>query len=375
MKATHPETSASAQSDRLLAWYQKNRRVLPWREDPTPYHVWISEIMLQQTRVEAVRRYYERFLERLPDIASLAEAEEDVYLKLWEGLGYYRRVQNMHRAAVQIMETRDGEMPATYQELKQLAGIGDYTAAAIASIAFGEPVPAVDGNLLRIFSRMTAYESVIDATGAKKDAFHFFAERIPQDRPGDFNQALMDLGAMVCLPNGAPHCDVCPWEADCLAHKTGTETDYPKKKKKKARVIEEKTVFLLRDHRRTVIRKRPASGLLAGLYEFPNTDGHLSEEEAARFVQSQGYSPIRIRSLPPVRHIFSHIEWHMTGYEILLDEWELEKMSRPQTSAHESFVQSEDTPLFLADLEEIRETRSIPSAFAAFLNRIDPDRE
>ena len=220
----------------LLDWYYAERRILPWREDPTPYHVWISEIMLQQTRVEAVKEYYRRFLEALPDVRALAEAEESEYMKLWEGLGYYSRVRNMHKAAVVIMEEHGGQIPGTSQELEKLPGIGSYTAAAIASIAFGEPVPSVDGNLLRVFARMTCSgQNILDGS-TKKLAEAWYQERISREAPGDFNQAVMDLGATVCLPNTAPLCLLCPWAELCESHAAGRELEFPvriKKTKKK----------------------------------------------------------------------------------------------------------------------------------------------
>ena len=346
------------EQEALLQWYDLNRRILPWREDPTPYHVWLSEIMLQQTRVEAVKGYYERFLAVLPDIASLANAEEDVYLKLWEGLGYYSRVRNLHKAAQQIMEQYDGEMPRTAQELRKLAGIGPYTAAAIASIAFGEKVPAVDGNLLRIFARRTAYSEDIKSPQAKKEAEFFFGERISEERPGEYNQALMDLGATVCLPNGAPHCGICPWSSRCTAHEQGCETAYPVAAPRKARRIDDKTVFLIYYADLLALAKRPAKGLLAGLYEFPNTAGWLSQEEALDYVQKLGFSALQIRPLPEAKHIFTHREWHMTGYEIRADEW------RPVPE------KKEKTDVFLVSEEEMRDKYSIPSAFSCYVKEI-----
>ena len=207
--------------DALLAWYDRCRRSLPWRDDPSAYHVWISEIMLQQTRVEAVKGYYARFLERLPDIRSLAEADEDVCLKLWEGLGYYSRARNLQKAARQIMTEYGGNMPGSSAELIRLPGIGPYTAAAIASIAFGERIPAIDGNLLRVFSRLALYEEEIRTPAAASAAEAFFWKRCPDQRPGDFNQALMDLGAGICTPGGAPACGECPLRQYCRAAGAG----------------------------------------------------------------------------------------------------------------------------------------------------------
>ena len=353
-KETEMEEEAGRRKDmarRLLAWYDRERRILPWREDPSPYHVWLSEIMLQQTRVEAVKRYYERFLERLPDIKSLSEAEEDTYLKLWEGLGYYSRVRNLHRAAVRVMEDWGGRLPERASDLKKLPGIGDYTAAAIASIAFGEKVCALDGNLLRVYARMTAEKRSIKDPAVISAASSYYAERMPGERPGDFNQALMDLGAMVCLPAAMPKCGICPFQEICRAHGDHEETLYPNIPAKKPRAVTEMTVFVIRKGQDLVIRKRPREGLLAGLYELPNTEGHLSAEEAVAYWKEKGLLPLRIRDLGKARHIFTHREWHMTGYEILTDL--------------EQEIPGKD--LLAVSPSRIDETYSIPSAFSAYM--------
>ena len=219
-------------ADPLLAWYDRGRRVLPWREEPTPYHVWVSEIMLQQTRVEAVKPYYDRFMKALPDVQSLAQAKEEELLKLWEGLGYYNRVRNLGKAARMVMEEYGGRMPEEYETLLTLPGIGSYTAGAISSIAYGRAVPAVDGNVLRVLSRLRKDERDIAAAQVRKEIETELREVMPQ-RPGDFNQALMELGAMVCVPNGAPHCEKCPWEKLCSAHLEGCELSYPNKSAKR----------------------------------------------------------------------------------------------------------------------------------------------
>lgn len=382
--------TAEQMTQKLIEWYAAKRRILPWREDPTPYHVWISEIMLQQTRVDTVKGYYARFLASCPDIRALAEAPEDVYMKLWEGLGYYSRVRNMHKAAEEIMTAYGGEMPGSYAQLLGITGIGPYTAAAIASIAFGEKVPAVDGNLLRVFARLSAYPENIKTEKARKAAAEYYLRWMPEGvgntpdesvaalsdtrttgqnpdsvaagqatcaahgfyTPGSFNQALMDLGATICLPNRAPLCADCPLRDFCTAHARGEETAYPVMPEKKARRIEDRTVFLIHDAGKIVIGKRPPKGLLASLYEFPNTEGHLSEADALRYVAGLGIQALRIRPLPAAKHIFSHIEWHMIGYAITVDEL------APFDSDH----------LLLVSMKELAETYSIPSAFAAYRN-------
>ena len=229
----------------LLRWYQENARTLPWRGDPTPYHVWVSEIMLQQTRVAAVLEYYRRFMEALPTVAHLAAVEEDRLMKLWQGLGYYNRARNLQRAARQVVEDFGGAFPDTYEGLLGLAGVGEYTAGAIASIAFGVPVPAVDGNVLRVVSRLTGDGSDITKPDTKRRMWAALKAVLPVRAPGDFNQAMMDLGATVCLPNGAPLCEKCPAAEFCRARREGRTGELPYKPPKKARRVEERVVFLL----------------------------------------------------------------------------------------------------------------------------------
>ncbi|MBR4528947.1 MAG: A/G-specific adenine glycosylase [Lachnospiraceae bacterium] len=339
----------------LMKWYDGNRRVLPWREDPAPYHVWISEIMLQQTRVEAVKPYYARFLEALPDIASLAAVSDDALMKLWQGLGYYSRARNLKRAAILIMEEHGGVMPADPEELLRLPGIGRYTAGAIASIAYGLRAPAVDGNALRIWTRIHADDRDISAERTKKEITAEIADILPEKphAAGRFNQALMDLGSMVCLPNGEPACAACPLASCCAAHRAGREQDYPVTAKKKPRRIEKRTVFVIGDDTWILLRRRPDNGLLAGLYELPSVEGHLNVKEAKRFLAGLGIGAVRITPLPPAKHIFTHIEWRMTGYRIKVDEWA-------------SFFQA-DTGLIPAGKQDISTKYSIPSAFSNYM--------
>lgn len=339
----------------LLAWYDAHARVLPWRETPTAYRVWVSEIMLQQTRVEAVKPYYERFLGALPDVEALANAEEEILLKLWEGLGYYNRVRNLNKAARQIMEQYGGHIPHTYEELKKLAGIGSYTAGAIASIAFGEAVPAVDGNVLRVLARVRMDDRDIMQQKVKQAVERELGEVMPQGRSGAFNQALMELGAMVCIPNGEPRCEECPWQSFCKARLAGCMTSYPKKAKKKPRSIEYKTVLVLQDADKTVLQKRPNKGLLAGMYEFPWIEGNKGEEEVLSYLKELGLRAIRIRPLEESKHIFTHKEWHMTGYMVRVDELE----AVPELER-----------LILADKVQLEERYAIPSAYAAYLKSV-----
>ena len=342
-------------SEPLLAWYDKNRRILPWREDPTPYHVWVSEIMLQQTRVEAVKPYYKRFLENLPDVSGLAKTDEQQLLKLWEGLGYYSRVRNLQKAAIQIMEDYGGVMPDAYEELLKLKGIGSYTAGAIASIAYGCRVPAVDGNVLRVVSRLCMDEDLITDAKVKQRVENELRETMSEDRPGDFNQAMMEIGAMVCIPNGAPHCQDCPLKEICLAHANGVEEDFPKKASKKARAIEEKTVLIIQDADKAAIRQRPGKGLLAGMYEFPMLEGYQTAEEVLEYLSDNGLSPLRIQPLTDSKHIFTHKEWHMKGYQIRVDEL---RTNAPGKGAKEwLFIEPGET----------KEKYPIPSAFAAYV--------
>ena len=346
-----------------MKWYMQNARDLPWREDPSPYHVWISEIMLQQTRVEAVKRYYQRFLETLPDVKALAECPEDVYLKLWEGLGYYSRVRNLHAAAVQIMEEYDGVIPDEYETLLKLKGIGSYTAGAIASLAYGKPVPAVDGNVFRVLTRVSG-----DDTDITKPAFRTEVERLLRKlleesteeglSPRVFNQGLMELGALVCVPNGEPHCSECPWKELCAARKEGLIDKLPVKKKAKARRIEERTVLLIRDGDKVAIHKRPAKGLLAGLYEFPNHLGHFSEKETLDYVRDMGYSPLRIKRLPDSVHIFSHVEWHMIAYYLMVEEEAFASKEQKEKAKKENLI--------FVDEKEQEEKYAVPSAFHAY---------
>ena len=275
----------------LLEWYHANGRDLPWRRDITPYRVWISEIMLQQTRVEAVKPYFRRFLQAFPDVNALANAEETHLLKLWEGLGYYNRVRNMQKAAVQIMTEHSGQFPQDYDSIRRLSGIGDYTAGAVSSICFGLPEPAVDGNVLRVMARLQEDYRNILSPQCKAGITAQLRKVYPHADCGMLTQALMELGAMVCVPNGAPHCGACPLAGICMARQQGSTDMLPVREKKINRRTEERTVFVLQCGGRIAIRRRKGKGLLASLWELPNTEGFLEVQEAVRFCEQWGVKP------------------------------------------------------------------------------------
>lgn len=329
----------------LLDWYHKNRRILPWREEPLPYRVWVSEIMLQQTRVEAVKPYFARFMEALPDVKALAEADEETIMKLWEGLGYYSRVRNLQKAAKQIMEN-GGRIPDNYKELLKLPGVGSYTAGAIASIAYHEAVPAVDGNVLRVLSRLFKSREEIDKPAVKKQMEALVQENMETHEPGDYNQALIELGALVCIPAGKPLCAQCPLQSLCLASREGLTDEIPVRAEKKKRKQEKKTVFVIEWQDRAAIRKRADKGLLAALYELPNLEGHIRQEEVLKTLGLASETAV-VELLPSAVHIFTHIEWHMIGYRVTMRE--------------------ERTDLFqMVKKVEIFEKYPIPNAFAMY---------
>lgn len=299
-------------TDALLPWYQKNKRDLPWRKDKEPYHVWISEIMLQQTRVEAVKGYYTRFLAELPTISALAQCDDDKLHKLWEGLGYYSRVRNLKKCALALTEQYGGEFPKDYGAVLALPGIGEYTAGAICSICFDMPTPAVDGNVLRVLSRLNEDATPIDMPATKVAARAALAEIYPSSA-GDFTQALMELGATVCGPNRKPDCDNCPCKAFCGGAIHGTAAQFPVKSPKKPRKVEEMTVFILHSDGRYALQKRGSKGLLAGLWQFPNCPGKLDIPAALAQVTRFGCQPKELLRQVERQHIFTHIQWEMRG--------------------------------------------------------------
>ena len=296
----------------LLPWFEQNKRDLPWRKEREPYHVWLSEIMLQQTRVEAVKGYYARFLETLPTIEALANCDDDTLYKLWEGLGYYSRVRNLKKAANVIMNEHGGIFPRRYDQVRALPGIGDYTAGAICSICYDMPTPAVDGNVLRVVSRITEDDTPIDLPACKKKVQLMLSEAYPA-QAGDFTQALMELGATLCGPNWKPRCGECPCAAFCGGNLHGTAEQFPVKSPKKEKKIQEKTVFICSCDGKYAIRKRSERGLLAGLWEFPNVEGKLTTQAALAAASALGLHPREIRRQVERKHIFTHIQWQMTG--------------------------------------------------------------
>ncbi|MBQ9767820.1 MAG: A/G-specific adenine glycosylase [Lachnospiraceae bacterium] len=374
----------------LLQWYDYNRRILPWREDPTPYHVWVSEIMLQQTRVEAVKGYYDRFLTRLPDVAALAAAEEEELLKLWEGLGYYNRVRNMQKAAQVIMGEYGGEMPADYEKLRALPGVGDYTAGAISSIAFGLPYPAVDGNVLRVMSRIACSEEDIAKEQTKRKLKEDLTSVMPA-RSGDFNQSLMELGAMVCLPNGKPLCEQCPVMHLCKAFHAERETELPIKSGKKERRIEKRVVYLVFCDGKVLLHRREKKGLLAGLWEFPNvlteeagkklrkvTPATVAEELCTEFAKERDAGTekpkLTVKKAKKAKHIFSHVEWHMEGVRIEAQTAEgglgghlLEVMKRV---CETKGAEEESNNWVFVTPQELEEKYPMPSAFEVYYKEV-----
>ena len=306
----------------IIAWYRENKKDLPWRTAPTPYHVWISEIMLQQTRIEAVLSYYTRFLAVFPSVQALAEADDEVLMKLWQGLGYYSRARNLKKAAEIIMEQYGGELPSSAALLRKLPGIGDYTAGAIASIAFGQSEPAVDGNVLRVISRMLASYEDIMLLKTKKDVTALLRANYPEgEEAALLTEGLMELGETVCIPNGAPKCDRCPVKLLCLARKSGIEEDLPIRNVRKDKRTEDKTVLLLRsENGRYAIRKREKNGLLADMWEFVNLDGFAAEGDVESYLIEQGIRMLSITPLVDSKHIFTHVVWQMKGYQVVVAE-------------------------------------------------------
>lgn len=332
----------------LIKWYQGNKRMLPWRNKKNPYYIWISEIMLQQTRIEAVKIYYERFIREIPDVQTLASIEEEKLLKLWEGLGYYSRAKNLKKAAMKICEEYNGQMPKTYEELIKLPGIGEYTAGAIASIAFNEKIPAVDGNVLRVISRIVGSLKDILLPETKKEVTTRLKQIMPKEA-GDFNEGLMELGERICIPNGEPLCKQCPIRNWCISYEKGLTNEIPVRVKKIKRKKEKRLVFILQYQDRIAIRKRDEKGLLAGMYEFPNVLENKNRD-IGKILKGWNLQAIKVENIGEAKHVFSHIEWEMIG-------WSIE-------------VQEKNEEFLWVKKEDIFEKYAIPEAFRYYKNRI-----
>lgn len=360
---------------KLLEYYYTNRRILPWRENPLPYYVWLSEIMLQQTRVDTVIPYFNRFIESFPSIRALADAKEEDLMKLWEGLGYYSRARNLQKAAKLLVDFHNAQLPRTKSELLKLPGIGDYTAGAISSIAFGENEVAIDGNLIRIASRLNAFSDSTKTSHGKKYIQSYWQEILPEGKAGDFNQALMDLGATICLPNAKPLCLICPIRSHCIAFEQGNPQDYPKKEPKKEKRVESKTVFILYHEGQILLEKRKPGGLLGGLLQFPLYDGHLSKEEVVRYLSDKGFHPLRIQRSIDAKHVFSHIQWNMISWEIELDPFLVEEkplnfiLHLPEKEYREYLLSKETTHSVWIDQSSLNQV-TLPTAFRAFRNLV-----
>ena len=351
------EENYRALPTRLLPWYRASARILPWREDQDPYHVWISEIMLQQTRVETVIDYYKRFLAAFPTVKDLAKAEEEKVMKLWEGLGYYSRARNLHKAAKIVVEKYRGKFPESYSELLALPGIGSYTAGAIASISFNLPIAAVDGNVLRIVSRITEDYRCIDDESTKRVVAAELEKVYPLNHCGDFTQSLMELGATVCLPNGAPLCLLCPMQEICMANQNGTQEYLPVRKEKAKRKSQQKTLFLFHAKGKIVLQKRTEKGVLNGLWQLPNVEGHMSERQVTAYMAELGIEGT-IKKFQKGKHIFTHIEWDMICYYIECE------------SNFENKIGNTPNPYVWADENALAQEYTIPTAFKKFIDEI-----
>ncbi|BEU87631.1 A/G-specific adenine glycosylase [Selenomonas sp. TAMA-11512] len=355
--------------DALLTWYRASMRTLPWRDAPTPYHVWISEIMLQQTRVEAVRSYYTRFIDAIPDIPSLAALEEETLLKYWQGLGYYSRARNLKRAAQEVMEKYNGELPRDFDALLSLPGIGRYTAGAILSIAYHLPYPAVDGNVLRVVMRLAGFSLDILQDTTKRRVEEALLPILPDQGKScsDMTQAFMDLGSSICLPK-KPLCLCCPLSSFCRAYADDLTDALPYRSPKKKRRIEKLTVLRLSCQNQLAIRQRSSEGLLANLWELPHLNDYYKKQSLLDLFDDRGYDVTHIEKLPVKKHIFSHIEWHMQGWDIKLASTSPKATGvKEAPAAYMSSDEAFPDQLVWASEEDIANRYSIPTAFSYYL--------
>lgn len=353
----------------VTQWYVKNKRDLPWRRRVSAYRVWISEIMLQQTRVEAVKPYYERFIKELPDVKALAEVDSDHLMKLWEGLGYYSRARHLKEAAVCIMEEHNGVFPDDHGHIRALKGVGSYTAGAISAFAYNQPYPAVDGNVLRVVARLIGLHDDILQASTKKKVEHIVAACIPQGRSSDFGQGLIELGALICLPGGQARCAECPVHDVCRAYERDLVETLPVRVQKTKKRIEKRTVLQICHGDRICIGKRPDRGLLAGMYELPNLPGHMTEDDVIRTMSRWGMPVIRCRRLPEAKHIFSHITWDMIGYVLEIDELDVGKIQ-----IRSDGVSSDGSDhMFFVSTDQLRKSYAVPGAFSAYMPALETD--
>lgn len=335
----------------IEVWYQKNKRNLPWRKDKEPYHVWISEIMLQQTRIEAVINYYQKFMQEIPTIQDLSKIEEEKLLKLWEGLGYYNRARNLKKAAQKIESEYQGDFPNSYDKLRTLPGIGDYTASAIASICFDEAQATIDGNVLRVYTRFYNDNSNIDSISTKKKIQKEIIKILPK-KSGEFNEALMEIGETICIPNGVPICQKCPLKKYCQSKKLKNYLNLPVRSEKKAKKIIKYTVFLLKYQNQVIIKKRTTSSLLKNLWEFPNIEGHLTLPQVKKYLQKKNFSYSKIKKSNSYTHIFTHQSWNMISYIVELNK-------KPEES--------------VKTIPEIKEKYALPTAFQPFIKVLEEE--
>ncbi len=343
----------------LITWYRENKRALPWRIEPSPYHVWISEIMLQQTRIEAVISYYHRFIQELPTVFDLACVDEDKLLKLWEGLGYYNRARNLKKAAQIIVEKYHGEFPNTYSVISQLPGVGEYTASAIASICFSEPQVTIDGNVLRVYMRVYECYTNVDSLATRKQVRQHLMTIIPkQKQAGEFNQALMELGEVICIPRGVPKCSLCPLHDACLSRKNHTFLSLPVRSPKKEKKVENYTVLLIKNKNKYAICQRAETGLLANMWQFPMLPDDYSQEEVREYLNDCGYTISSLQKAISYTHTFTHKKWKMISFEI---EIEIE------VEADSMVPKLKKKKCCWASLEELVSKYAIPSAFLPFL--------
>ena len=335
----------------LVKWYQQNKRILPWRKEKNPYKIWISEIMLQQTRIEAVKEYYHRFMQELPTVNDLAGIEEERLLKLWQGLGYYNRARNLKKAAIIINEEYQGEMPSSYAELLKLPGIGEYTAGAIASIAYNEKVTAVDGNVLRVISRIIGSKKNVLEEATKREITTMLENIIPEEA-GDFNEGLMELGETICLPNQQPLCEKCPLKQHCYAYQNNLTLELPIREKEQKKNEEEKTVLIFKTTEgKIAIRKRPDKGLLAGMYEFPNKNKTFTKKEIEKVVGEYQLQANSVKKIGTHKHVFTHKIWKMKAYQVE--------------------VQEENKAFVWVTLEQLKQAYPMPTAFQAFVKILE----